>query len=82
MWMQTQYCHVDARPVPIECNSSPFAVVFLQIYLATSSTDGKCRVFSTFIKGVDTRWNTLVLHLLGNLKSSKCFIRLILVFHF
>jgi len=25
------------------------------IYLATTSTDGKCRVFSTFIKGVDTR---------------------------
>jgi len=42
-----------------------FAIVFLQIYLATTSTDGKCRVFSTFIKGVDKRWNTLVLHLLG-----------------
>ncbi|KAG8072922.1 hypothetical protein GUJ93_ZPchr0006g44222 [Zizania palustris] len=25
------------------------------IFLATTSTDGKCRVFSTFIKGVDTR---------------------------
>ncbi|CAD6248975.1 unnamed protein product [Miscanthus lutarioriparius] len=25
------------------------------IYLATTSTDGKCRVFSTFIKGVDKR---------------------------
>ncbi|WVZ73137.1 hypothetical protein U9M48_021482 [Paspalum notatum var. saurae] len=25
------------------------------IYIATTSTDGKCRVFSTFIKGVDTR---------------------------
>ena len=61
------YCHVDAgaRPVPIECDTSLFAIVFLQIYLATTSTDGKCRVFSTFIKGVDKRWNTLVLHLLG-----------------
>ncbi|CAI9089104.1 OLC1v1023611C2 [Oldenlandia corymbosa var. corymbosa] len=28
------------------------------IYLATTSTDGKCRVFSTFIKGVDTREGT------------------------
>ncbi|XP_022740647.1 uncharacterized protein LOC111292494 isoform X3 [Durio zibethinus] len=27
----------------------------LQILLATTSTNGKCRVFSTFIKGVDTR---------------------------
>lgn len=27
----------------------------LQILIATTSTDGKCRVFSTFIKGVDTR---------------------------
>ncbi|KAE8662807.1 Actin-related protein 2/3 complex subunit 1A [Hibiscus syriacus] len=27
----------------------------LRILLATTSTDGKCRVFSTFIKGVDTR---------------------------
>lgn len=61
------YCHVDAdtRPVPIECDTSLFAIVFLQIYLATTSTDGKCRVFSTFIKGVDKRWYTLVLHLLG-----------------
>lgn len=25
------------------------------IFLATTSTDGKCRVFSTFIKGVDTK---------------------------
>ncbi|XP_062221548.1 actin-related protein 2/3 complex subunit 1B-like isoform X2 [Phragmites australis] len=25
------------------------------IHLATTSTDGKCRIFSTFIKGVDTR---------------------------
>ncbi|KAJ0113241.1 hypothetical protein Patl1_02648 [Pistacia atlantica] len=29
--------------------------LLLQILLATTSTDGKCRVFSTFIKGVDTR---------------------------
>ncbi|KAL3848707.1 hypothetical protein ACJIZ3_010589 [Penstemon smallii] len=28
------------------------------IFLATTSTDGKCRVFSTFIKGVDTRDST------------------------
>lgn len=29
--------------------------LWLQILLATTSTDGKCRVFSTFIKGVDSR---------------------------
>ncbi|RVW32992.1 Actin-related protein 2/3 complex subunit 1B [Vitis vinifera] len=36
-----------------ECS---FAHITVQIILlATTSTDGKCRVFSTFIKGVDTR---------------------------
>ncbi|XP_021604924.1 actin-related protein 2/3 complex subunit 1A isoform X3 [Manihot esculenta] len=30
------------------------------ILLATTSTDGKCRVFSTFIKGVDTKYVTLL----------------------
>lgn len=29
--------------------------LLLQNLLATTSTDGKCRVFSTFIKGVDTK---------------------------
>ncbi|KAL7000617.1 Actin-related protein 2/3 complex subunit 1A [Sarracenia purpurea var. burkii] len=30
-------------------------VVHIEILLATTSTDGKCRIFSTFIKGVDIR---------------------------
>lgn len=37
-----------------------FATLFffwLQILLATTSTDGKCRVFSTFIKGVDAKYD-------------------------
>lgn len=54
-------CHYVG--IGIECNAGLFALLFLQIYLATTSTDGKCRVFSTFIKGVDTRWNMLFLHL-------------------
>ncbi|KAF6158896.1 hypothetical protein GIB67_012313, partial [Kingdonia uniflora] len=29
--------------------------IVIQILLATTSTDGKCRIFSTFIKGVDSR---------------------------
>ncbi|KAK9690074.1 hypothetical protein RND81_09G103100 [Saponaria officinalis] len=38
-------------------NSSVTSVAWhpKNILLATTSTDGKCRVFSTFIKGVDTR---------------------------
>lgn len=50
------------------------AFAFLQILLATTSTDGKCRVLSTFIKGVDTRWTLLFLCLSG---SSKYFVYLI-----
>ena len=34
-----------------------FSLIFYsQLLLATTSTDGKCRIFSTFIKGVDTKY--------------------------
>ena len=38
----------------IQCTTSLFFFE-LQILLATTSTDGKCRVFSTLIKGVDAK---------------------------